>query len=135
LNFQGMRDFRTEDPRQLRQDLQRQNQRLEDGFGEVERTTMERGRTVKVLQASYQARHGDVVLAGYNEDTTILLPESKPETANRVVRVVRVAGGATITVAAPSRQSVNGAASTTVTTTGWRDYLDDGFGNWWGPAV
>jgi hypothetical protein len=134
LSYQGVRDFRTGDPSQLREDLQRQNQRLEEAFDKVERDTDLRGQVVQVTESEYRAKHGDVVVAGYDQDTKIFLPEATQETENRRVRVIRVGGAGDVIVVAPPDQTVNSTSSVTITTTGFRDFVC-ALRNWWGPAL
>lgn len=130
MSFRGIRDFRTEDPQRLRGDLQRWNQLAEEAFGALPREFMTRWSVVKVTTSVYQARHGDLVLAGYAGIASIVLPRSSSETAGLSVRVVQAAG--TVTVFAPTSQAVNGTTSAAVGSTGFREFTDDGFGAWWG---
>lgn len=134
MEFKGIRQYRTSDT-QLAEDLQRQNTEIERAFVAV---TNEAGRRriVRVTGATYQAEHGDMVLAGYNKNTVVLLPKSSLDKASLDVRVVQVGGLGAVTVAAASGETVNGADSVAVgASTGYRDYIDEGNGKWWGPAV
>jgi len=134
--FRGLREIRTTEPKQLAADLRRLNIAIEDGFAEAEQTFEAIPRVVRVVESSYTASHGDFVIAGFNQPAVILLPRSSPETATRRVRVVQVGVLYGVTVAAQSDQTVNGTASTTLGAyAGYRDYIDDGLGNWWGPAL
>lgn len=127
--YRGFRDFRTED-NGLAADLRRQNQVIEEGFGNAERELAQRGRVVKTTDATYQAQHGEFVLAGYNQAATILLPLSTPDTALRTVEIVCVANSLTI-VPQPG-QTVAGAASYSIGFAGIGKTLkDDGLGGFW----
>jgi hypothetical protein len=136
VTYRAQREFRTEDPARLRSDLQRQGSELELAFSSVERESETRPKPVKVPGATYQAKHGELVLAGYNQDARVLLPPSTSETAGRSVCVVQVGGAGFVSIVASPGQTVNGAASTTIGfSTGYRRYIDDGMGGFWGPAA
>lgn len=127
--YRGFREFKTED-KDLAADLRRQNQALEEGFANAERDLAVRLKTVRVTDATGQAQHGEHVLAGFNQSATILLPLSAPETEGRTLKITRVAN--TITIVAQGGQLVDGAESVTHSTTGAREFTDDGQGGFWG---
>lgn len=135
--YRGLRQFQTKEPAQLASDLLRQNQMLEEGFGEAERQLAQRWRVVKATDTTHQAAHGDFVLANFNNrDTDVLLPLGGPDTAGRAVRVARVGTLGTVRVVATNGQEVNAATSAGLgSNAGFREYVDDGFGGWWGPAT
>jgi hypothetical protein len=136
MEFKGLRQFRTDDAKALGADLQRENTEIERAFSGLGREFVGRWRIVRATGSSVQAKHGDMVLAGFNQNTVVLLPKSSPDNAGLAVRVVQVGGLGAVSVAAASRESVNGVASVAIgVSTGYRDYVDEGTGKWWGPAV
>jgi hypothetical protein len=136
MDYASLRDFRTEDPAQLRTDLQRQNRALENAFADMEREAPRRLRVVKVVEDTYQAEFGDFVLAGFNQDAAILLPSSEPATAGLSVWVVQVGGAGGVTAVAQSGQLIDNAATYAIgVNTGHRQLVADGLGNFWGPAL
>ncbi|HEX6274199.1 MAG TPA: hypothetical protein VFZ53_14260, partial [Polyangiaceae bacterium] len=74
--YQGQRAFNTENPGQLRTGLLRQTTELEKEFRRLDAEKVSRWNVVRVLESSYQAKHGDMVLAGFNVDTVVRLPFS-----------------------------------------------------------
>lgn len=133
--MQGLREYSTDNPAKLRAELQRQNLLTERAFDDAARATLPRWKIVRVTGATYQASHGDFVLAGYNQNAKILLPRSSPETAGLSVCVSQVGGVGGTTAVAQSGQLVNNAAEYPVgLSTGYRELVDDGLGNFWGPA-
>jgi hypothetical protein len=134
--YQGLRLFRTDSPAMLGQDLQRQNTELERVFGEIDRDKLSRWNVRRSTAGSVGAAHGDMVLAGFNKNATVLLPASSPEKAGHAVRVVQVGGLGAITVLAQFGETVNTVSSVTMgVNIGFREYVDDGAGGWWGPAT
>ena len=133
MTFPGFRDFRTDAPKELRQDLQRLNALIERAFADVASEQAQRFRPMLVTGPTGSAAHGDLVVAGFTQAATIFLPASTAETAGRVVRVAQSSN--TVTVIARQGQTVAGGASTTIGTNGvYKDFIDDGAGHFWGPA-
>lgn len=133
MKYRSIREFATHDPVRLRSDLQRQSQALEDAFADANRDFLQRWRIVKVTDALYQAAHGELILAGYNTDTVIVLPASSEQTGGLAVRVVFAGGSGSITVQAPSGQTVNSVETQAFGGSyGFKEYVDDGLGAWWG---
>lgn len=133
--YQGQRAFPTENPGQLRTTLLRQTTELEKEFRRLDTEKPSRWNVVRVLESSYQAKHGDMVLAGFNADTVVRLPFSSRSLVGFEVRVVQVAGLGAVTVAASDGETINGVPSSTIgIASGHRDYVDAGDGTWWGPT-
>lgn len=131
MAFTGIRDYRTDDPTGLREDLLRQNEAIEAAFRDVSITSAARYLPRKVSR-DVRVAHGEALLVDATRAVTLYLPESTQQTRGRLIRVQRMAGTETISVAASGGQLVQGATTDTldrqVTV---REYMDDGDGNWW----
>jgi hypothetical protein len=130
--YQGIRDLRTENPGQLRMDLQRWNQLVERAFQDVE---VSAGRwSVVFASRDAQAQHRDLVLVDATENVNVGLPVSRPETRGLPTRVARRHGAQVITVYAVDGGTVNGGASIQLASAIGKmvEFVDDGEGGFWG---
>ena len=132
MSFRGLREYRTEDPKQLRTDLQRLEAALERSFQETDDL---RGRsTVTKTNRETTVAHRALLFVDAAADVLVRLPASSSATKGLSVRVARRNGGQVITVVASGDDTVNGVASvqlaSAVGTT--VDLVDDGEGGFWG---
>jgi hypothetical protein len=132
MAFIGLRDYRTGDPAQLREDLQRQNLAVEDGFRIANRAHAPRWNPFPAIVGA-TLRHGDAPFVNAERGTvTFLLPPSTPDTRGLGVRFTRATGTGDIVVASQRGQLVQGAMTDTLSSSIYaREYIDDGRGNWW----
>lgn len=134
--FQGQRAFHTNDPVQLQTELMRQNAQIEAEFKRLDGEKPSRWNVRRETGSTAQAAHGDFILAGFNQNAQVLLPASSPAKAGHAVRVAQVGGIGAVTIVAQRANSVNATTSVAIgVNTGFHEYVDDGAGGWWGPAV
>ena len=131
--FAGLKKYRTAEPA-LAADLERQNQLLERAFAAEERAALRTWTIVRVTGKTYTAKHGECVLAGFNQDTVITLPPVNSDRAGQGVRVVRALGTGSVTVAVELADRLNGERGNIFGfgfSLGFRDFMDDGVSGWW----
>jgi len=129
VKYQGIRDFRTAEPGQLRQDLQRQNQAIEQAFFDAE---LERARfSVRKTNRDDTVAFRELLLVDVTSDVVVRLPSSSPETKGLPCRIGRTVGGGTLMVAAVENQTVQGGVSASLPNIGWAEFIDDGAGGFW----
>jgi hypothetical protein len=89
---------------------------------------------VRTTDAQYRAKHWEAVRAAITQDADVFLPKSDPSRAGHCVRVTRGPQGATfyaLRVVAQSEDKINGSAALSIGTGfGFRDFMDEGDGNW-----
>ena len=144
MRFEGLRDYRTGDSGQLREDLQRQNEAVGKSLAELERECAPRP-TVRFLAHGEERGSSGVGVhsASYDEMLVLLgpserveLPRSSSPMAGRAITIVVAASPSTVTIASADSDKlegdrVMGTGVEVLTTMGLRTYIDDGNGGWW----
>lgn len=129
MRFEGLRDYRTGDSGQLREDLQRQNIAVGDSLAALERERAARPASRSVA-ANTVATHDEALIV--TESCRITLPPSDADRPFRTVTIVVTSAALTITVAAAAGQRVMNASEDSFGAfLGIRRYEDDGQGGWW----
>lgn len=135
MKFRGITSFRTENPKDLAVDLEREHNAVSEAFRQTDlekasRWTKWRKATGETTAALDEAILGDTTGGNF----IVKLPVVGGSDVGRAVIVCLSAGSGVITVV-PSNGTVNGGGSTdnidSTNGRGYRHYIWDGQSSWW----